>query len=118
MDSPSPVVNPIYLFEDESMKAKLFVSMIVAAAMLPSVVFAQSSFPSHDPVSRAEVKAQIVQAEHDGTLHPSNTRFPDPAIHARTHTQNDSAYGMTPASYSQSGGAVAPQSVKAIYEHH
>ncbi|WP_321784114.1 DUF4148 domain-containing protein [Paraburkholderia sp. J94] len=96
------------------MKAKFFVSMIVAAAMLPSVVFAQS----HDPVSRAEVKAQIVQAEHDGTLHPSNTRYPDPAIRAQAPTQNDSGYGMTSASYSESGASAAPMAVKAIYEHH
>jgi Domain of unknown function (DUF4148) len=55
----------------KSLRIAIFV--VASAAALPSVSFAQST---SGPLTRAQVRAQLVDAEQQGQLHQSNARYP------------------------------------------
>jgi hypothetical protein len=93
-----------------TMKAKLIAALMVSTTMFPMIAFAQSQ-----PVTRAQVQAQIVQAERDGTLHPSNVHYPDGVV--ATSAADNSGYGTATAGNSQSGSTVSAASVNALYRH-
>ncbi|QGZ65673.1 DUF4148 domain-containing protein [Paraburkholderia acidisoli] len=103
------------------MNAKQWIGALALVSLLPGMAWAQT----HD-VTRAEVKAQLVQAERNGTLHPSNTHYPDGMASANAPAQNDSGYGASPQGHSQAGVRVRWQSGSAsqagdtaqLYEHH
>jgi Domain of unknown function (DUF4148) len=105
------------------MRALIPAAVVVASALaVPSFAFAQSS-----PLTRAEVRAQLVQLERAGynpasdhTEYPKNIQ----AAEARIAQQNDAAggYGGTSTSGSSESGAarqpanVAPgEGMKSIY---
>ncbi|MEM5436849.1 DUF4148 domain-containing protein [Paraburkholderia diazotrophica] len=98
------------------MKASLTVSLIVAALAMPAMSYAQST---QDPVTRSEVKAQIVQAEKDGTLHQSKVHYPDYAA-AQTGVARESteAYGTMPLNFSQSGAPSKATMSTSVFSHH
>jgi hypothetical protein len=92
-------------------------SLVVAAVLaLPVVSFAQSNQPNH-PLTRAEVRAQLVELEKagyvpggDATQYPSNIQ----AAQARVDAQHDNAanaYGSPAGASSESGARVQPQHV-------
>ncbi|WP_250480790.1 DUF4148 domain-containing protein [Caballeronia sp. GAOx1] len=96
-------------------------SIIVAAALaIPAV----SSFAqSNQPVTRAEVKAQLVQLERAG-YNPSMDRTTYPAeiqaAEAKVAAQNGQSYGGAADGSSASGGAPAHtgNSVAPVYFGH
>jgi Domain of unknown function (DUF4148) len=81
---------------------KLVQSLIVAAILAtPAVSFAQSDAPSNAPITRAEVRAELVQLEQAGynpatdqTQYPKNIE----AAQARVNAEN----GISATSYGAS----------------
>lgn len=94
-------------------------SLIVAA---PTVSFAQTS---NDPVTRAQVRSELVQLEHAG-YKPSRTKYPADiqAAEARVAAQNPAAgnartaYGGTTAGTSQAGHRISKATWDSLYSHH
>ncbi|ALL71763.1 Protein of unknown function (DUF4148) (plasmid) [Paraburkholderia caribensis MBA4] len=107
------------------MNTLLRVAALAAAIAMPLTSFAQTT----QPVTRAQVKAELVQLEKAG-YHPwdfSDTYYPDniQAAEAKVAAQNqqaqDGGYGPSTAGASQSGrrsiDALTPSSGPA-YDHH
>jgi hypothetical protein len=97
-----------------------FASIIVAAALaIPAVSFAQSN----QALTRAEVKAQLVQVERAG-YNPSMDRTTYPAeiqaAEAKVAAQNGQGYGGTVDSSSASGarGYTGNNYVTPVYRAH
>lgn len=82
---------------------------------IPALSFAQAS---NEPVTRAEVMAQVVQAEQDGTLHQSKVHYP-PAQPGAAFADN--AFGSSQEGSSQAGRFAQPLSMStghSLYAHH
>jgi Domain of unknown function (DUF4148) len=101
---------------------KLSTIIVVAALAIP----AASSFAQSQPVTRAEVKAQLAQLEQDG-YHPGTGRTTYPtqiqAAEAKVAAQNgQSSYGGVSDGSVASGGFRAPahtgNGVESLYSHH
>lgn len=87
--------------------------VIVSALAAPTFAFAQSNAP----VTRAQVRAELVQLEKAG-YNPSEDRVNYPqdlqAAQARVNAENGTtAYGASTAGSSQSGAAVSQSSGRA-----
>lgn len=80
------------------MKATQLINGFAFAMLVPCMAFAQTH-----GVTRAEVEAQIVQAERAGTLHPSNTQYPLSARRSTATASRDTGYGASPQTSSQAG---------------
>lgn len=90
---------------------KLIQSLIVAAVVaLPAVSFAQST----EGLTRAEVRAQLVELERAG-YNPSSdqTQYPTniQAAEARVNAEHNSAYGASTGGSAASGARVADVNV-------
>jgi hypothetical protein len=88
------------------MKSLIQAVAVVAALVVPVASFAQSNAP----VTRAQVRAELVQLEHVGyhVGDGDNTSYPNAiqAAEARVSAQNgNSGYGGVAAGTSQAGGA-------------
>jgi len=105
---------------------KSLIQAVVVAAVLavPAVSFAQSN---QQPLTRAEVKAQLVQIEKAGYNPATSNDYDYPAniqaAEARVATQNSatSSYGGVANGSSDSGAAVQSSSgdnVRSIYMGH
>ncbi|TDN61787.1 DUF4148 domain-containing protein [Paraburkholderia sp. BL10I2N1] len=109
-------------------------SLAVAAALIaPAISFAQAG--SNDPITRAQVKSEIVQAEQQGVLHQSRVHYPDynsqdsmhadASAHMNTNananaTAGGAEYGSAMVGSSQSGQpASLPHNVmpNSFYSH-
>jgi hypothetical protein len=98
------------------MKTSLAVSMVVAALAMPMVSYAKAD---SNGLTRDEVKAQVVQAEEDGTLHQPKVHYPEYGQNASaTGRQSASEYGTTPLNFSQSGSRMQSGSNSKLFEHH
>lgn len=103
------------------MKAKQLIGMLAVAALIPGMAFAQTH-----ALTRAEVKAQVVQAERNGTLHISNTQYPEGVTRPDASAPSDSGYGPATQANSQTGVRVGMQpatmsgasDTATLYEHH
>lgn len=91
---------------------KSFVKAVALAAVLavPAVSFAQSQ-PANGPVTRAQVRAELVQLEKAGyrpamkdLYYPNQLQAAEARIHAQEAAQT-SGYGPATDGASQSGGA-------------
>ncbi|MGP8434231.1 DUF4148 domain-containing protein [Paraburkholderia fungorum] len=75
---------------------KTLVSAIIIAFALatPVMSFAQQT---NGPLTRAEVRAQLVTAEQEGLIHQSNSQYPKtaPALSKTASTFDISGYGPT-----------------------
>ena len=99
------------------MKTSITVAMLTAALLMPAISYAK--IDSNDSTTRAEVKAQIVQAEKDGTLHQSKVHYPDYNANAsEAARQSASDYGTMPLNFSQSGSPAKGMSDSKLFEHH
>jgi hypothetical protein len=97
---------------------KLVQSLIIAAILAaPAVSFAQSDASSNAPITRAEVRAELVQLEQAGynpatdqTQYPKNIE----AAQARVNAENGvsaTSYGASTSGSSASSGRAAEQNV-------
>ncbi|WP_109481949.1 DUF4148 domain-containing protein [Paraburkholderia sp. C35] len=99
------------------MKTSIAIAMIAAALAMPALSYAKVD--SNQGTTRTEVKAQIVQAEQDGTLHQSKIHYPDYAPKESTAAQQSiSEYGSMPTSFSQSGSPANGLNNSKLFEHH
>ncbi|MEM5340636.1 DUF4148 domain-containing protein [Paraburkholderia azotifigens] len=98
------------------MKISFTISMIVAALAMPMISYAKAD---SNGLTRDEVKAQIVQAGKDGTLHQSKVHYPEYDQNASAAgRQSASGYGTMPLNFSQSGSPVKSGSNSQLFEHH
>jgi hypothetical protein len=89
---------------------------------VPTISFASTS---NAPVTRAEVRAELVQLEHAG-YKPSRTQYPADiqAAEARVAAQNhdvanaSTAYGGTTSGTSQVGHPISKTTWDSLYGHH
>jgi Domain of unknown function (DUF4148) len=105
------------------MKTLISAVAIAAALVAPVASFAQSN----QPVTRAQVRAELVQLEKAG-YNPATNRFDYPAniqaAQARVDAQNgttqavDSGYGAPAAGISQSGSLITSSDRNSVYFGH
>jgi hypothetical protein len=90
-------------------------SLVVAAVMaLPVVSFAQSNEADHR-LTRAEVRAQLVDLEKAGYVPGGDaTQYPSNIQAAQSRIDAQSAYGAPAGSASASGSRVQPQHVAGL----
>jgi len=98
------------------MKSLLTTFVVAVSLIVPTASFAQNS---NGPMTRAQVKAQVVEAEQQGTLHQSKVHYP-PAAPWTTHAQSapDASYGATTYGSSQSSASVPLDSNVTPFKHH
>ncbi|BCG04644.1 hypothetical protein PPGU19_092120 (plasmid) [Paraburkholderia sp. PGU19] len=104
------------------MKSLILATTIVASFVLPHISFAQSS---NQPVTRAQIHADLVQLEHAG-YKPSKAHYPDDILAAEKRIANEqqarapgqTSVGGVSGSMSQSGSHVSPGSWNAMYGRH
>jgi hypothetical protein len=88
--------------------------MFVCATLAPVASYAQNSAP----LTRAQVEQQIVQAQHDGTLHQSKVYYPEEMVRS---TAPDQSYGASTESTAQTGSSArtpVPWLTPSPYAHH
>ncbi len=96
------------------MKRLFSISLIALAFVAPVASFAQTA---NGPVTRAQVHAEVVAAERNGTLHQSKVHYPSSP---QTATPDATAYGAPLAGSSQSsqpGSALSPAGRDGLYLH-
>ena len=99
------------------MKTSITIAMLTGVLLMPAISYAK--IDSNAATTRAEVKAQIVQAGEDGTLHQSKVHYPDYYVNASTAArQSASDYGTIPLNFSQSGSPAKGMSDSKLFEHH
>jgi hypothetical protein len=96
-----------------AMKSLIAALTVASTAILPSVSFAQ---PTHE-LTRAEVRAQLIDAQQQGLIPQSKNGYPGPAKTSPA-TGDTTGYGA-PAAESQQSGAprLQQQSAHLPYEH-
>jgi hypothetical protein len=102
----------------------LVLSLLAASALaLPLASFAQAS---NDAVTRAQVRADLINAEQQGTVPPSKTHYPAGQETARnTASQREqqngdatNAYGPSTYGSSQSSGVIPLGPHNSLFSHH
>ncbi|PRX33069.1 uncharacterized protein DUF4148 [Paraburkholderia sp. BL18I3N2] len=98
------------------MKTRFAISLIIAALAMPMISYAKVD---SNGLTRDEVKAQVVQAEKDGTLHQSKVHYPEYDQNASAVAkQSASDYGTMPSNFTQSGSPARGGSKANPVEHH
>lgn len=83
------------------------ISTFLITAMIGLPVVARAADPA--PLTRAEVRAQLVEAELSGQLPLSNTRYPEPAhnpavAYVARKASNEMSYGAETSTNSATSG--------------
>jgi hypothetical protein len=97
------------------MKISFAIPMLVAALSIPALSYAQSNT---DPTTRAEVNAQVVQAEQNGTLHQPKNGYPDYSTAQAGTSRTNEGYGSMPLNFTQSGGPSHSITGNSTFAHH
>jgi Domain of unknown function (DUF4148) len=113
---PSLPTDRPNIFGEPSMKTLVSAIIFASALAIPVMSFAQQT---NGPLTRAEVRAQLVTAEQEGLIHQSNSQYPKTApASSKTATAFDiSGYGPTASGSSQT---VSPAMAlrPSLYSHH
>lgn len=107
------------------MKSMIHAAIAASLLPIPAMTFAQQS---NGPVTRAQVRAELIQLEQAG-YNPARGRDPYypadiQAAEARLHAQNgvapgaDSGYGPSPSGRSESGSHAGGNATDSIYFGH
>jgi hypothetical protein len=107
------------------MKSLIKAVAIAAVLAIPAVSFAQSN----QPVTRAEVRAQLIQlekagynpAEADPNNYPADLQAAEARVAASNATAQNSGYGPSTSGTSQSGqraSAVLNSVSQPVFQHH
>ncbi len=93
------------------MKSLLSAALIASVLAVPAVSFAQQS---NGPLTRAQVRAELVAAQKAGLLNQNDTNYPklysaETATPASVTPQQNEAVGGVKASASQSGSRPTPE---------
>jgi len=108
-------LHPIFM-ESNQMKTLISAIVIAASVSIPVVSFAQQT---NGPLTRADVRAQLITAEQEGLIHQSNSQYPKtaPASEKAATAFDISGYGSAAGGSSQT--TVNPMSAKhLLYSHH
>jgi hypothetical protein len=108
-------LHPIFM-ESHQMKTLISAIVIAASFSIPAVSFAQQT---NGPLSRADVRAQLITAEHEGLIHQSNSQYPKtvPASEKAATAFDISGYGSVAGGSSQT--TVNTMGAKhVLYPHH
>ncbi|CAN7773947.1 DUF4148 domain-containing protein [Caballeronia sp. LjRoot31] len=106
------------------MKTLVLSLLAVSALTLPLASFAQTA---NDSVTRAQVRSDLIQAEPQGTVPPSKTKYPagqdtSQNMTRQANQQNgdaNTAYGpSTYGSGQSSARGVMPRPQESLYSHH
>jgi hypothetical protein len=95
-----------------------FISTIALASALVVPVASFAGTPD-DPVTRSEVRAQVAEAQQNGTLYQSKVQYPsEQASTQAARTVDTTSYGTSMAGSSQSRevSVTAPQ--ETLFSHH
>lgn len=101
----------------------LVLSLLAASALtLPLASFAQTA---NDPVTRAQVRADLINAEQQGRVPPSKTHYPagqetapDTTRHADQQDGVNNAYGPSTYGSSQSSSVIPLSPHNSLFSHH
>jgi Domain of unknown function (DUF4148) len=103
----------------------LVLSLLAASALTPPLAsFAQTA---NDPITRAQVRADLIQAEQQGTVPPSKTKYPAGQDTAQNLTRQanrqsrdvNTGYGPSIDGSSQSSTrSVMPLPHETLFSHH
>ncbi|SAL35699.1 purine nucleoside phosphorylase [Caballeronia udeis] len=101
----------------------LVLSLLAASALtLPLASFAQTA---NDPVTRAQVRADLITAEQQGTVPPSKTHYPagqetasNTTRHADQQDGANNAYGPSTYGSSQSSSVIPMGPHNSLFSHH
>jgi hypothetical protein len=109
------------------MKATIKAVLIACALSAPAFAFAQAA---DTPVTRAEVKADLVRVEQAGyspaakdTYYPADIQAAEAKIAAQQQAPEAASVGGVMTGASQAGGtlalsSLAPSNTQAIFSHH
>jgi hypothetical protein len=112
------------LIPGERIMKSLVLSLLAASALtLPLASFAQTA---NDPVTRAQVRADLINAEQQGTVPPSKTHYPSGQETARNATRHadqqgsdtNNAYGPSIYGSSQSSSVIPLGPHDSLFSHH
>jgi len=100
-DYPEPLNNRI---PEVTMKSLISAAIVATALIVPAASFAQQA---NAPVTRAQVRAELIAAEQNGTLFQNDTNYPkqaaQPVTVAAAASEQTQAVGGIAGSTSQSG---------------
>lgn len=96
-----------------AMKTLIAALIVASTAILPSVSFAQ---PTHE-LTRAEVRAQLIDAQQQGLIPQSKNSYPSPAKMSAT-ARDTSGYGAPVTGTYQAGAPLRQPSSQTLYAHH
>ncbi|MGF6598603.1 hypothetical protein P3T23_003320 [Paraburkholderia sp. GAS448] len=104
------------------MKALIKAVLIASALSSPTFVFAQAA---NAPVTRAEVRADLVRVEQAGyrpaakdRYYPADIQAAEAKIAAQRQTPEAASVGGVTTGASQAGAALAMNDAQSIYAHH
>lgn len=95
------------------MKSLIAALIIASSAILPSVSFAQQT---HE-LTRAEVRAQLIDAQQQGLTHQSKNQYPGPGKMSASPGDN-SGYGAPVTGSQQAGAPLGLQPGHSLFAHH
>ncbi|MFM0732640.1 DUF4148 domain-containing protein [Paraburkholderia sediminicola] len=98
------------------MKVLMSAIIIAGSVAMPAVSFAQQT---NGPLTRAEVRAQLITAEREGMVHQSNSQYPKtvPTSEKAATAFDMSEYGSAVGGSTQT--ATSKMGVKhPLYSHH
>jgi len=87
------------MFSEVIMKSLLSAVVVASALIVPAVSFAQQA---NGPVTRAQVQAELVAAQQNGTLDQNDVSYPKATPQFGASSQSSEVGGVT-AGASQSG---------------
>lgn len=94
----------------------IVLSLLAASALaLPVVSFAQDA---NQPVTRAQVRADLISAEQQGTVPLSKTHYPPDANVAQRKDDASTGYGASTYGSRQSGSVVSSGAHNSLFAHH
>ena len=95
----------------------LVLSLLAASALtLPLASFAQTA---NDPVTRAQVRSDLINAEQQGTVPPSKTHYPAGQNTVANATRDaNNAYGPSTYGSSQSSSVIPLGPHESLFSHH
>ncbi|MBS2132279.1 DUF4148 domain-containing protein (plasmid) [Burkholderia thailandensis] len=106
------------------MKSMIHAAIAASLLAIPAMTFAQQS---NGPVTRAQVRAELIQLEQAGyrpglsdPTYPANIQAAEARLHAQNGTAPgaDSGYGPSPSGRSESGSHAGGNATDSIYFGH
>ncbi|MFM0557267.1 DUF4148 domain-containing protein [Paraburkholderia sediminicola] len=76
------------------MKALILTAIVTTALAIPALSFAQQA--ANGPLTRADVRAQLATAQHEGLVHQPKNKYPEVVSHSLENGAHLDASGYGP----------------------